>query len=117
VIAIKGTCDIFSPKVVRAAAGSIFRMPLLFIDTAAETLTILKSQGKKIVGTCFDAETDYFHADLKNDIALLIGNEGGGLSRELIEGADMKVKIPMEPFVDSLNAAVAAGILMYENKR
>jgi TrmH family RNA methyltransferase len=81
-----------------------------------EALTLLRNNGKKIVSACTDAETYYYDADLKSDIALLIGNEGGGLSKELIEGADVKVKIPMEA-VDSLNAAVAAGILMYETKR
>lgn len=117
VIVIKGTGDFFSPKVVRAAAGSLFRLPVLFIDTAAEALAVIKYQGKKIVSTCFEAGADYFNVDLKSDVALLIGNEGGGLSREWIEGADIKVKIPMEPDVDSLNAAIAAGILMYESKR
>ena len=117
VIAIRGTSDIFSPKAARAAAGSLFRMPVLFKDTAADALAVIKSRHKRIVSTCFDANTDYFHADLKSDIALLIGNEGGGLSGELIKAADIKVKIPMRREVDSLNAAVAAGILMYESKR
>jgi len=117
VIAIKGTGDIFSPKAVRAAAGSLFRMPILLFDTAAEALAALKAQGKKVIGTCFEAKADYFDVDLKSDVALLIGNEGGGLSKELMAGADVNVKIPMEPTVDSLNAAVAAGILMYESKR
>ena len=114
---MKGTGDIFSPKVVRAAVGSLFRLPVLFIDTAEEALAILKTNGKKAVSTCFDAEAFYYNVDLKSDIALLIGNEGSGLSREFISGADIKVKIPMEPAVDSLNAAVAAGILMYESKK
>jgi len=117
VIVIKGTGDVFSPKVVRAAAGSLFRLPVLFADTAAEALTVMKSHGKKIVSTCFEAEADYFTVDMKNDVALIIGNEGGGLSQEWIDGADIRVKIPMEGTVDSLNAAVAAGIIMYENKR
>jgi len=117
VICLKGTGDVFSPKVVRAAAGSLFRMPILFVDTAEEVLELVKSRGKKIVSTCFDADVDYFDVDLKTNIALLIGNEGQGLSERLITGADVKVKIPMSPSVDSLNAAVAGGILMYESLR
>ena len=117
IICLKGTGDVFSPKVVRAAAGSIFRMPILFIDTEKELLTFVKKLGKKVVSTCFDAELNYFDVDLKSNVALLIGNEGSGLSKELIYGSDIKVKIPMKETVDSLNAAVAAGIVMYETKR
>ena len=113
VICLKGTGDVFSPKVVRATAGSIFRMPLLFVDTENELLEFVKKLGKRVVSTCFDTELNYFDADLKNNVALLIGNEGSGLSKGLIDGSDIKVKIPMRETVDSLNAAVAAGILMY----
>jgi TrmH family RNA methyltransferase len=117
IICLKGTGDVFSPKVVRAAAGSIFRMPILFIETEKDLLVFVKSLGKRVVSTCFDAKIDYFDVDLKSEVALLIGNEGSGLSSELIDGSDIKVKIPMKETVDSLNAAVAAGILMYESKR
>ena len=117
VICLKGTGDVFSPKVVRAAAGSIFRIPILFVDTETELLTLAQKLDKRVVSTCFDTELDYFDADLKNNVALLIGNEGSGLSKELIDGSDIKVKIPMQETVDSLNAAVAAGILMYERIR
>ena len=117
VIIIKGTGDIFSQKVARAAAGSLFRLPALLVDNAQDALAIIKTQGKKIVGTCMDAEVNYFDADLKSNIALILGNEGSGLGKEFTDKADIKVKIPMEPTVDSLNVAVAAGILMYESKR
>ena len=117
VMIIKGTADVFSPKTVRASSGSLFRMPFLFIDTPGEAVKSLKENGKKIVGACFDTETCYYDADLSRDIALLIGNEAEGLCGELMSELDYKVKIPMAPAVDSLNAAVAAGILMYESKR
>ena len=117
---MKGTGDVYSPKAVRAAAGSIFRFPVLFIDTPLEALTMLRSHGKKTAGACPEAAALYSDVDLSGDVALIIGNEGGGLCGEFRENADMKVKIPMKAAVDSLNAAVAAGILMYgsiENNR
>jgi len=114
IIALKGTADVYAPKVVRAAAGSVFRMPVLFFESPAQVLECLKKHGKKIVSTCFNTENNYYDIDLKNDIGLVIGNEGKGISRELIEGSDIKIKIPMTGKVESLNAAVAAGIIMFE---
>ncbi|MCL1809265.1 MAG: RNA methyltransferase [Clostridiales bacterium] len=116
-VIMKETGDIYSPKAARAAAGSLFRLPVLFADTPLEALGVLKAHGKRAVATCSDAEACYYGADLGSGVALLIGNEGSGLCREFAEGADMKVKIPMAQGVDSLNAAVAAGILMYESRR
>lgn len=113
-VVLKGTGDIFSPKAVRAAAGSLFRLPALFIDSPEDALKILKSNGKKTVCACQDAETAYRDVDMRSDTALFIGNEGGGLCSELIDGADVRAKIPMASGVDSLNVAVAAGIMMFE---
>ena len=67
--------------------------------------------------TSLESDNDYFDADLSADTALVIGNEGGGVSAELAEMADIKVKIPMQGKLESLNASVAAGILMYEAQR
>lgn len=73
--------------------------------------------GKRLAVTCFDTDNYYFDVDLSRDTALVIGNEGNGVSPELIEMADIKVKIPMKGRLESLNASVAAGILMYEAAR
>ena len=73
--------------------------------------------GKKLVVTAFDTDKYYFDADLSKGTALVIGNEGNGVSAELMDMADIKVKIPMDGNLESLNASVAAGILMYETKR
>jgi len=116
-IAMKGTGDLYSPKTVRAAAGALFRLPVLFIDTPGRALETLKGAGKKIVGACMDAEICCYDADLTGGVALIIGSEGAGLCDEFRVGADLAVRIPMEAPADSLNAAVAAGILMYESKR
>jgi len=114
VIVLKGTADVYSPKVIRAAAGSVFRMPVLFFESPAQAMEHLKKYDKKIVSTCFDTEKNYYDIDLKKDIGLVIGNEGNGICRELIEGSDIRIKIPMAGTVESLNAAVAAGIVMFE---
>lgn len=117
VVALCGTGDIYAPKVVRATAGSIFRMPVIECNTPEEAAEFLKQQGKAIISTCLNAEHHYFDIDMKQNIALIIGNEGSGISEALIRLSDFKIKIPMNGTIDSLNASVAAGILMYESVR
>ena len=114
VMVLKGTGDVYAPKVIRAAAGSVFRMPVLFVESPAQAIELLKRYGKMIVATCFDTEHAYYDSDLKKHVALVIGNEGNGICPEFINGADLKVKIPMAGRTESLNAAVAAGIIMFE---
>ena len=116
-IVLKGTADVFSPKAARAATGSLFRMPVVFMDSVDELMEFTRATGKKLVATCFDTDRYYYDENLKENIALIIGNEGNGISRELIEGSDLKIKIPMHGNIESLNASVAAGILMYEAVR
>ncbi len=117
VILLKGTADIYSAKVVRAAAGSLFRVPVLWIDTPEEAIGILRDWGKKIYVTVPSADSYYYHTDMRDHIGLVIGNEGSGACDVLIQSADKKIKIPMEGTIESLNAAVAASILMYESVR
>lgn len=113
-IVLKGTADVYGPKVVRAAAGSLFRLPLLFIDSPEEASNLLHKYGKKIVATTPYCKQYYFEYQMKEDIALVIGNEGAGVCNTLLKSADIQIKIPMRNSVESLNAAVSAGILMYE---
>ena len=116
-VVMKGTADVFSPKVVRAATGSLFRMPVVFMDSEEELLEFTRAAGKKLVATCFDTDLYYYDVNLKDNIALIIGNEGNGISESLIRSSDVKIKIPMFGNIESLNASVAAGILMYEAVR
>jgi len=114
-IVMKGSGDIFSPKVIRAAAGSLMRLPFYKAQDEEEALSILSVANKVIVGTTPESGMDYDKADWTGGIALLIGNEGNGLSDTFKASTQRNVKIPMSKEVDSLNAAVAAGILIYES--
>lgn len=117
VIAMKGTADVFSPKVVRSATGSLFRVPIAFVDNNDQLLDFCHKAGKKLTATCLDDSKFYYEEELKENIALIVGNEGNGIDPGLIEKSDVKIKIPMQGSIESLNAAVAAAIIMYESVR
>lgn len=117
IIAMKGTGDIYAPKVIRAAAGSVFRIPIIYVENNRELQQFARDLDKRLVATAFDTKHFYYEEDLTAGIGLIIGNEGNGISDELMELADVKVKIPMKGNIESLNAAVAAGIIMYEAMR
>ncbi len=116
IIMVKGSGDPYSPKVVRAAAGTLLRMPVIMAEDDMDAVSMVKSMGKRLIVTDLDARLDCFEADLSGEIALVIGNEGQGVSEGLLQAADQKVKIPMAGSIESLNAAVAAGILMYQSR-
>ena len=118
-ILVKGSADSYAPKVVRAAAGSLFRMPILQVQSAEETIKLLRKLGRRIVVTYLEGGLNCFDAELRPADAIVIGNEGQGVSQDFADAADVRVIIPMEGQIESLNAAVAAGILMYisTNKR
>lgn len=114
---LKGTGDIFSPKVVRGAAGSLFRIPLVFFDSWEDFLASKAAKGRLLVATSLRASRYYYQENIRENIALIIGNEGQGIDPILEEKCDISIKIPMKGNMDSLNVAVAAGILMYESVR
>ena len=111
--------DIFNPKTIRSTMGSIYRMPFICLKEN-ETQPMLSLLRKKGIATCaahLKGEHTYDHEDYTKGTAFLIGNEGNGLTDETAEAASLKVKIPMEGRLESLNASVAASILMYEAYR
>lgn len=116
VLIVKGSADLYGPKAVRAAAGSIFRLPAFFAGSPSEAADLLKKHGKKIYAAEMEAEKECFDADLACGAAIVIGNEGSGISAELLEAAE-PIKIPMSGKIESLNAALAAGMMMYESQR
>lgn len=114
---LKGTGDIFSPKVVRGAAGSLFRIPLVFFDSWEDFIASKAAKDRLLVATSLKANRYYYQEDIRENIALVIGNEGQGINPLLEKNCDISIKIPMKGNMDSLNVAVAAGILMYESVR
>ena len=116
VILSKDTVDIFNPKVIRATMGSVFRVPFILNQDMQELLSWFRKHHVTTYAAHLKG-TDFYQEDLKKSVAFLIGNEGNGLSDELTEAADRKIKIPMSGSVESLNAAIAATILAYEGKR
>ena len=116
-IVLKGTADIYSSKIIRAATGSLFRLPVLQTETPEETIRLLRKYKKQILCTTLQTDRYYYDIDFVKDTALIIGNEGNGVCKEFLIDSDLQVKIPMEGPTESLNAAVAAGILMYESVR
>ncbi|MGP8270680.1 MAG: TrmH family RNA methyltransferase [Terracidiphilus sp.] len=116
VIALPGTVSAWNPKAVRASAGSVFRLPLLYVS-AEEGFARLKKAGVKIFTTAAHGAKPADQIDLARPIALLIGNEGNGVPEELARQADGAVAIPCPGPVESLNASVAASVLLYEASR
>jgi len=112
----EGTVNPFNPKVVRASAGSIFRLPVARLKLS-EALGAMKKQSLRLVATASHKGTPLDQAKLSGPLAIFIGSEGAGLSRDLIKEMDEVVAIPQAEQVESLNAGVAASIVLYEVMR
>lgn len=117
IIMTRQTADIFNPKVIRATMGSIYRVPFFIVDGLSDTIDLLKQKGIAVYAAHLDDSVDYDEPDYTRPTAFLIGNEGNGLRRETADRASQYIRIPMEGQVESLNAAAAAAILMYEASR
>lgn len=114
VIIGKGTVDIFNPKVVRSTMGSIFRLPFAYVDDLKAVILGLKRDGISFYATHLKGKESYRDISYSDKAGILIGNEARGLSDEIANLADTYVIIPMQGKVESLNAAVAAALMMYE---
>lgn len=114
VIMGKGTVDIFNPKVVRSTMGSIFRLPFSYVDDLKDIIIRLKRDGISFYATHLKGKESYRDISYSDKAGILIGNEARGLSDEIANLADTYVIIPMQGKVESLNAAVAAALMMYE---
>lgn len=112
----RNTVDVYNPKVVRATMGSIFRIPFCYVENLTETVGNLKRQNFIVYSAHLQGKSFYDY-DYQKPTIFCIGNEGSGLSKELSEAANYKIKIPMRGKVESLNAATASTVLMYEALR
>ena len=116
--AASGTAHHLAPKALRASAGSALRLPVLHGVPAPILLAQLRVAGLKLYAASPDpSHTPAWAADLRGPTALLVGNEGAGLPAEVERSADARLRIPIATGVDSLNAAVAASVLLYEAAR
>ncbi|MDO5294648.1 MAG: RNA methyltransferase [bacterium] len=117
VILSKESVDIFNPKVIRSTMGSIFRVPFCYVEDLASVIGEMKQNGITLYAAHLKGTDNYEAFDYEKSCGFLIGNEANGLSDEISKEADCLVKIPMAGKVESLNAAMAASILMFEVAR
>ena len=117
VVMSKGTVDLYNPKVVRSTMGSIFRVPFFYQEDFLGTLEELKKRDIRLLAAHLKGTACYDEIDYPGRAAVMIGNEAGGLTEAAAEKADVYVKIPMAGRVESLNAAVAAALLMYQMRK
>ncbi|HEY2392772.1 MAG TPA: RNA methyltransferase [Candidatus Angelobacter sp.] len=110
------TVSHFNPKAVRASAGSLFREPLLRVKMA-ETIPLLKQKGVRVLATSSHKGKPLHEASFTGAAMIIVGNEGAGVPAEILSQADELVNIPHSPRVESLNAGIAASILLYEAAR
>lgn len=113
----KDCVDIYNPKTIRSTMGSIYRMPTIYIEDTVKLLEIFKEKGIQSYAAHLDGQNSYDKEDYRTGTAILIGNEGNGLRDEVSNKADIWVRIPMEGQVESLNAAIAASVFMFEVAR
>lgn len=117
VILTKGTVDIYNDKTIRSTMGSMFYIPIIQEDEDLKNIMNLKNKGFSIVSTSLEGSKDFFNEDLTGNIIITVGNEGNGVSKEIYNISDKKVKIPMPGGAESLNVGVAASIIIYERVR
>lgn len=116
VVVGEGTVDLWSPKVVRAAAGSLFRLAVRTVEDLAGELAAARSAGVRCIGTAAGA-TPYDAVDLDGPLVVVLGSEAHGLSAAVAAELDEQVGIPMHGAVESLNVAVAGAVLAFEVAR
>lgn len=117
ILMTKGCVDIYNPKVVRSTMGSIYRMPFAYLENEEEFFRIFRQLKEKNIvsyGAALMESQDYDMYSYEKGTAFVIGNEGNGLTKTALSLCEKHVKIPMCGQLESLNAAVASSVLMYE---
>ncbi|SHK23065.1 RNA methyltransferase, TrmH family [Hathewaya proteolytica DSM 3090] len=113
VILRKGTVDLYNEKTLRSSMGSVFHLPVI-CDMESDYLMVLKHMGYTIISSSLDTNNNFYNINCKKPLVIVLGNEGNGISSEILKISDELVKIPMPGGAESMNVGVAAGILMYE---
>ncbi|WP_332834806.1 TrmH family RNA methyltransferase [Clostridium perfringens] len=116
IVMTKGTVDIYNDKTLRSTMGSIFYIPIVE-DDSLDFVKSLKKEGYKLVVSSLQGKNNFFEENLQGKVMIAVGNEGNGVSDEVYDIADIKVKIPMPGEAESLNVAVATSIMIYEKIR
>ena len=116
IIVSKNTLDIYNPKVVRSTMGAIFRVNVIYVEDLVKEVENLKSRGIKVYSTDLRTDKSIYSINYENS-AIVIGNESNGVSKEVLDASSDRIKIPMNGKTESLNAAVATSIVLYEANR
>ena len=115
-IVSKGTADAYNPKVVRSTMGAIFRVNVIEVENLKETIEIIRKNNYNLLVTSLQTNDSVYDIDYNRKV-IVIGNEANGVSKEIQDMADNKIKIPMLGKTESLNASVATGVILYEYVR
>lgn len=117
VIITKGTVDTYNNKTLRSTMGSIFKIPIIFEDASFDIVKKLKKNNFKLITSSLNTDYNFYDIDLTDKVIIAVGNEGNGISNEVLELGNISVKIPMPGNAESLNVGVAASIMMFEAVR
>ena len=116
VIVSKETADAYNPKVVRSTMGAIFRVNIIESENLIDTLKNMKKHKYKVMATSLETQNSIYDVEYNKKV-IVIGNEANGVSQEILDYADEKIKIPMLGKTESLNASVATAVILYEYVR
>lgn len=117
IILLKGSGDAFSPKSIRASGGAMLRMPVTMLNDAASLRRLSCKFSKRLVVTDVERGLAYYDVNLSENIFLVMGNEGHGVSKEIMDMADIRINIPTVGSLESLNVATAGAVLMMDSLR
>ena len=109
-----GCADPFAPKTMRATMGSLFRVPMTFVENGAEAARWLRTNGWAVIGAELRGQPFYQRGTRPDKLCVLIGNEGAGLTEEILAQCSFRYKLPMRGGAESLNAGIAAAVMMYD---
>lgn len=113
IIILRGSVDIYNLKVLRSTMGAVFKIPLIQEVELEDFLRLYKKSEYKLISTDLSAEKYYYQLEYREPLILAIGNEANGLEEEILKNSDYRIKIPLLGDIESLNAAIATGIILY----